>query len=390
MNLASAAADLGSSPRVLIVATQQIGDVLLTTPLLRAVRTRWPQATIDLLGHAGTLGMLSGNPDLSQALEVPARESWQATLARLRMLWRRYDLALVTRASDRAHGYGFAAARVRSGVVPSRLSNGWWKRALCRHVVVSDEVVHTVDEKLALIRPWLPADLQQRRFDVVPPAAEPVPAEWADAVGPAPVVVQVPSMWRYKQWPLAHYRVLVEALLGDGRQVVLSGGPSPHDRALVHELMTALGPPAVHVGAARQLTDLCGRLSLNQMAGLLRHAALYIGPDTAITHLAAACGTPLLALFGPTNPLRWGPRPAAQTSSCSLPAYVRRMPEQRIGPVWLLQGEAECVPGVPCGLAGCEDRTDSASQCLEQGLAPERVIAAARQRLQSAVRAVRT
>ena len=68
--------------RILVVATRQIGDVLLTTPLIHAARRRWPQARIDVLAFAGTLGMLRGNPDVDELIESPARLGL-ARLARL-------------------------------------------------------------------------------------------------------------------------------------------------------------------------------------------------------------------------------------------------------------------------------------------------------------------
>ena len=79
--------------RIVIVVTRQIGDVLLTTPLLQAARERWPQARIDVLAFAGTAGMLHGNPDLDRLLEYPARLGWTGFRSLVRRLWRQYDLA---------------------------------------------------------------------------------------------------------------------------------------------------------------------------------------------------------------------------------------------------------------------------------------------------------
>src|SRR4051812_35006803 len=93
--------------RILVICTRQLGDVLLTTPLIRAARQRWPAAAIDVLGFGGTLGMLRGNPDVEQLIEVPAGSGWRQSWPLIRHLWRRYDLALVAQYSDRAHLYGF-------------------------------------------------------------------------------------------------------------------------------------------------------------------------------------------------------------------------------------------------------------------------------------------
>jgi heptosyltransferase-3 len=356
---------------ILVVCTRQIGDVLLTTPLIRAAKARWPAASIDVLGFAGTLGMLRGNPDVHATIEVGPGSGWRESWPLVRRLWRRYDLALVAQHSDRAHLYAFVASPLRAGLVPRR--GGRWKRRLLAHAV---EVggdrgeVHAVTEKVRLLDPWREAPV---RTEVVPPPPAPLPGDLESVLRPGHVVVHAPSMWRYKQWPVDHFRTVIAALLADGRQVVLTGGSAAADRAVTARLSALAAPPA--------LLDAAGRLDLNQTTRLLQGAALYIGPDTSITHLAAACGVSVVAAFGPTNPQRWGPWPARAPSE---QPYVRRAQRQRVGRVIVLQGpDLPSGPCVPCGRAGCEDHNASRSHCLEH-IEPERVIAEARALLANA------
>lgn len=342
---------------VLVIATRQIGDVLLTAPLIEAARQRWPDAAIDVLGFAGTLGMLKGNPHLRDFVEVPSGSGWREAWPFVRKLWRRYDLALITQQSDRAHLYGWVAAPVRSGLVPGRASISWWKRRLLDHAVrIDDETTPTVVEKLKLLEPWgaLPAAL-----NVAAPPEAPLPADLEALLEGSPIVVHVPSMWRYKQWPVTKYIELVSELLAQGYQVVLTGTKSQTDQEQI--------APVRALGAPPRLIDASGKINLNQVGTLLRRAALYVGPDTSITHLAAACGTPVVALFGPTNPIRWGPWPQGHTASSP---YVRAHPRQSSHRVILLQAEQACVA---CGHAGCEDHHHSRSLCLE-ALPAQRVI----------------
>ncbi|GAB2577035.1 glycosyltransferase family 9 protein [Ramlibacter solisilvae] len=352
------------APRqVLVVATRQIGDVLLTTPLIRAARGLWPQARIDVLGFKGTLGMLRGNPDVAELIETPARLGLRGGLAFVRRLWRRYDLALVTDAGDRAHLMAWIAARRRSGLLPQGHGSDWWKRALLDHVVLAagdrgDR--HVVAEKLDLIAPWLPS--QAGAPTVVPPAGAPLPGDIAAAVQAGCVIVHAPSMWAYKQWPLPHYEQLIRELLAQGRQVVLTGSASERDQQCIAPLR-GLAP-------APQLLDVSGRLDFNQLAGLMQDACLYIGPDTSVSHLAAATGVPVIAIFGPTNPVRWGPWPTGVDAG---EGYERAVPLQRLGNVILMQSSLSCVP---CGRAGCEDHRQSRSDCLID-ITPERVLAQA-------------
>jgi heptosyltransferase-3 len=121
--------------------------------------------------------------------------------------------------------------------------------------------------------------------------------------------------------------------------------------------------------------NLAGRLNFAEVAELLKQAKLYVGPDTAVTHLAAAVGTPTLAIYGPTNPLKWSPWPQGWAEDAN--PFARQALFQRNGKVVLLQGEGVCVP---CHEEGCDRHKDSASRCLDT-LAAARVIDAARRLL---------
>jgi heptosyltransferase-3 len=381
--------------RILVICTRQIGDVLLTTPLIAAAKRRWPEATVDVLGFTGTLGMLRGNPQIGELIEVEAGSGWAGSLALIGRLWRRYDLALISQYSDRAHLYGFVAARRRSGLVTSDRQTSWWKRALLVHAVPVDvEPTHVVLEKLRLLEPWGPPPDTVR---VRPPPGAALPDELVARLDARYVVIQVPSAVRYKQWPIARHVALVEGLVGDGVQVVLTGGPSEDDRARTAEVVQGVAPAR----AVGLLIDAGGTLDLHQLVTLLRGAALYIGPDTSITHLAAALETPLIALYGPIDPRLFGPWPQGHLP---IQPYLRRALRQRplgtpevevdldVAPdlegrvvyadegqrprplITLLQGDLSCVP---CNGMGCDGHVDSRSDCLET-MRPQRVLGEAR------------
>ncbi|WP_053076774.1 glycosyltransferase family 9 protein [Caenimonas sp. SL110] len=353
---------------VLVIATRQIGDVLLTTPLIEAVRTRWPDARVDVLGFAGTLGMLRANPAINGFIETRPRAGFQGARALIRQIWRRYDLALVTDPGDRAHLLGWIAAPCRSGIIPAHGGSNWLKREILDHVVEAAGdlgTTHVAVEKLSLIEPWLAAGTTAVPR-VVPPPGSPLPA-WVDAaLKPGAVVVHAPSMWNYKQWPIAKFDELIRALIAQGRQVVLTGSGGDRDQECIAPLR-AIAP-------APQLLDTSGQLDFNQLVTLFARAALYIGPDTSVSHLAAATGIPVIAIFGPTNPVRWAPWPA-KAEAASL--FQKVAAEQRVGNVTLMQGSQPCVP---CGKAGCEDHRQSRSDCLME-ISAQRVMEQARELL---------
>jgi heptosyltransferase-3 len=298
-----------------------------------------------------------------ELIATPARLGWAGGLRLARRLWRRYDLALVAEPGDRAHLIGAIAAHRRSGILPAHNASNWWKQRLLDHVVTSAGdlgEVHVVQEKLALLAPWRGSSAGVATL--VPPARQPLPDSLAQQLQAGYVVVHTPSMWPYKQWPAGHFRELVALLAQAGRQVVLTGGPAAEDRAMVAQMRGAAPAP--------QLLD-AGVLQFGQLATLLEGAALYIGPDTSISHLAAACKAPVLAIFGPTNPQRWAPWPRVAAEQPV--RFVRRSAAQTVGQVTLMQAGLPCVP---CGKAGCDDHRMSRTECLP-AITPPQVAARA-------------
>jgi heptosyltransferase-3 len=163
---------------------------------------------------------------------------------------------------------------------------------------------------------------------------------------------------------------LLTWIVKQGYQVVLSASPAKQDLQLNHDILSLLDD------STRQMViDTAGLLTIPQAGALIRGALAYVGVDTSITHLAAACNTPTIALFGPTPPTNFGPWP---NGFIGKQPYQLRARSQTIGNVTILQGPGECVP---CRKAGCEDRANSHSDCLDQ-LDPIQVIEA----LQSATK----
>src|SRR5579862_1455683 len=114
---------LPPEPRILVVALRRLGDVLLTTPLIRSVKRAFPDSSIDALVFAGTEGILSGNPDLATVISVPERRSFGDSLTLLRRLVRRYDLALSTQTGDRPTTMAWLAGRQSAG--PLEAAGSW-------------------------------------------------------------------------------------------------------------------------------------------------------------------------------------------------------------------------------------------------------------------------
>lgn len=365
--------------RVLFIATRQIGDVLITTPLISKARALWPDAEFHFLGYRGKLDMLKGNPDIQEWIETSDHPGLAEYWRLFCKIFQRYDLAFVTQPSDRAYFYGSIAALRRVGVVGAhpqgkgKDNKNAWKKAISMHTVEVDYFnQHVIVEKLRLLEPFYPAPAManQALFEdgvwVTPPAAETLSPHIAKQLRAPYVVIHPGPLTAYKRWPLGHWKTVIEWLSTQGLQVVLSASPAQQDLDLNHDIITLL-----NVECRDNVLDTQGQLTLAQAGTLLRNALFYIGVDTSISHLAAACNTNTIALFGPTPPSNFGPWPNGFTGTAP---YHLRARSQTVGNVTILQGPGECVP---CRKAGCDDHVNSRSECLNF-LEPEQVIAAAK------------
>ncbi|HUO44187.1 MAG TPA: glycosyltransferase family 9 protein [Burkholderiales bacterium] len=357
------------APRsALVVVPRRLGDVLLATPVMRSLRHAFPQCAIDALVFAGTEAVLAGNPDIRRVITIAERPAIGAHLALAVQLFRRYDLALSLVPGDRSTLYAWLAGRRCAGLVIDTAKHTWKKWLLGKWVPFDNRGTHTVIMHLRTVEALGVTPLTEVVAE--PRAADRQAARIALAqfgIGSKYAVLHPFPKFRYKQWHDAGWSEVAHRLRQRGLRVVITGSGDAEERACCAAL-------AARTGAA----NLAGALALPATAAVIAGAAIYIGPDTVTTHLAAASGVPTIALFGPGDPLKWGPWPRGQRD---LVNPWRRIGSQRRGNVRIVQGTAPCTP---CLLEGCDRRIDSASDCLTN-LPARRVIDALEQSLTAAV-----
>ena len=338
---------------VLVVCTRRIGDVLLATPVIRSLKAAAPHAAIDMLVFSGTEDVVTANPDIRRVWTVPPRASVRESLTMLSQIWRRYDLGVSVLPGDRPVFYAWAAGRHSvAAVTPERKS--WWKRLLLDGQESFDNHdTHTVVMNLRLLRLL---EVDAIATPVVTWASEDEMA--ARSVFPGMegseryAVLHVTPKFVYKAWTASGWAMLGRWIRNCGVKVVVVGGTSPDERVTVSRILDGLPPDVI---------DLTGRVTLRALGSILSRAALYVGTDTAVTHMAAALGVPTIALFGPSNPVKWGPWPRDWPADS--PSPWKRVGSQRQGNVYVLQGEGDCVP---CLHEGCGRHVNSVSDCLQQ------------------------
>jgi heptosyltransferase-2 len=297
--------------RIAVLKPCCIGDCVLALPALDALAAAAPAAAIDVYVGDHSRAVFAGQSTVTALHGVPERSS----LARAQRLgWRlrrgRYDWIV---ALDRSRGLWLAATLAR----PDRIATARGAQPETRHEAqVYLDALRDVGIEAALIPPHIELPAATRAA-----AAEHMPTSPYVVLHPGGAEnpgVTMPE----KRWPVERFSALAVALRARGLAIVLSGGAGDVARCRAVAESAELDARAV----------IAGRLDLMTTAAVVADAALFVGPDTGLSHLAAAVAAPTLTIFGPTNPRRYrplGPRAhvVAAPGSWDLPDADLRRPQ---------------------------------------------------------------
>jgi predicted lipopolysaccharide heptosyltransferase III len=354
---------------ILIVRLRLIGDVVFTTPVVGALRRRFPDARLVYLVEAPAAPVVAGNPHLSEVIVAPRRRGWRRVVDDLRLARRlrarRFDVALDLHGGPRAAWLTWASrARVRVGYdVPGRT---WMYTAIAprsrvlqpRHSVENQWDVLSAFDAAFASGPDRTADRVAMAVDA--DAAARARARWRAAGLPADaevVVLHVSAGNPFRRWPETSFAELAASLATASRRrwVVLTSGPSDHDAA---ERVAAAARASAGAAGARIVNDRA--LSLAELRGVLDDAALFIGGDSGPLHIAATTDVPIVGLYGPTLPARSAPwRPAGiPTVSIDAGALPCRPCDQRV----CVTHDYRCLAHIPADAV-----RDAAERLLEGG-----------------------
>ena len=318
--LASAPLDVSQVRRVLVVHPLEIGDVVMLTPFLRALRRLLPSAHITLVVMPDVLPLVALCPHVNsvQTYDQKMRPAARPLLlpGRARKTGRRltrdigpFDLALLPRYLEDNCYAAFltywSGARWRVGYTEKfsdrkRLLNRGFDRLLT-HVLPPPPLQHDVLSALDLIR-FLGGAVDDDALELWWDAADEAAARSLLGDGGAGqgdlLVALCPTGGHsaLKQWPAESFALLGRRLQQRGARVVLVGGPG--DAALGAFLKEALGSGVINA---------TGRTTLRGLAALLAQCRCFVGNDAGPMHMAAAVGTPTVALFGSSCRQRYGP-----------------------------------------------------------------------------------
>jgi lipopolysaccharide heptosyltransferase I len=295
--------------RILIVKLSAVGDIIHTLPAAAALRQAYPKAWLAWIVENTGANLLRGNPDIDELITVDTR-AWRANWwMGLRHVWyvtrhlRRagFDLCIDFQGLFKSALFAaLSGAPVRLGLPRQRCREPLSALLTNLHGPLVDPHTHVVEQLMTLLQP-LGITPTARQFSIpISDADEHFGARvWRELglTSQVPVVVLNPgAAWETKRWGELNFARLNDALIRRYQvRTLLTWGPG--EEALIQRVVRA----TTYTPAIAPATTLL------QLAALLSRSTVFVGGDTGPLHLAAAVGTPTVALFGPSNPRRNGP-----------------------------------------------------------------------------------
>src|SRR5437588_3860161 len=292
--------------KILLIQLRRLGDLILTTPAISALREQLPGAQIALVVSRECESLWPAIPGLQKSFLAKRGLRDLSTWMQIRRAG--FDCVVDFTRNDRSAWLTFLS-RAQRRIVSDRLKTKSKFRARFYNEFVDCAMkqMHTADYYLALLQPLgisagandpildLPSAAQQRASSII-----------ADQIHHQPFAVFHPGSARVEKfWEPERWADIIEFAASElGLFPVLSGGGTELERTHL---------TAIRKKLRTTLLDLSGQLDLLSLAALIEHARLFVTVDSAPMHLASAAGTPQVVLFGPTNPFHWRPRksPAA-------------------------------------------------------------------------------
>ncbi len=329
---------------ILLIQLKRIGDLILTTPAIAAVRAQFPDADISLVVSTGTRELLPAIPGLDHTFvargKVRDAAEW-FTLAR-----RKYDVCLDFTHNDRS-AFLTALSGARKRITYQHASVQSNVRALSYNVLVSASLrdLHTVDYHLALLEPLGLREAAPELQLQLPTSARDCAQRILHAAGVhGDFVLLHPGSARIEKfWEAERWSEVIDFATEQGLPCVVTGGNAELEQTHLAQIRAARSDCFV---------DLSGRVDLLTLAALIQRARLLVTVDSAPMHFAAALQTPQVVLFGPTNPLHWRPRASpAVILQAGETAPVTQFSPDRKGAAMNLISTAQVIDGMKALLA---------------------------------------
>ncbi len=284
----------GTIESILVIIVARIGDTLLTTPVFKAIKSRYPNAQLTVLAHPKRMEVLSNLVYIDRLDSITKRSApWRGWFSR-----KKFDLAIVFGAEPKLISY---AQRTSTKVAAFR-REGMTENPRLLKVALPHGAIHAVRERL-LLTTALDIQANDLKLDyIVSPEEKAVARKWLDEHGIAtahPLIglqtLSFPTK-SHRNWPLNHFSELIQLAIEKyptARFVILGDEASRiHAKGLAEHF-----PVAVSIAA--------GTMSLRHSAALMSCLDMYVGVDTGPTHIAGALGIPMVSMYHCAYPGRY-------------------------------------------------------------------------------------
>jgi lipopolysaccharide heptosyltransferase II len=301
--------DALSNFKLLIIKLSSLGDIILSTASLRAIRERFPHHKISFLVGEESKELLFRSPYIDELLVVDLKgkdKGFKGLLNIARILRKKnYDLVIDLQNNRTSHLFSFLSLSLnRYGY-----DNKKWS-FLLNHKIKNDKTpLEPVTHQFRVLK-MLGIDLKDNRLELWPSKEDQeyvddlLSGQWLSAdqkiIG---INISASKRWLTKCWPLQHTAKLCEELGSRNMRVVITGTQA--DMAEANALIALV--------KNTKIINACAKTTINQLASLIARCNLYISADSSPLHIAVAVKTPVIALFGPTDPRRH--MPAAHKAS---------------------------------------------------------------------------
>lgn len=296
--------NLANVKKILVIKLRQLGDVLLTGPVFSAIKAKLPRASLDAYIYSEAAPLLEDHPAVDDiiAYDRDWKKLWLASrLTKERQMLQKiaqgkYDLVINLTEGDRgALAARYSRAPIRVGFDPKG-SGLFGKKTLYTHIAKQcSSLRHTVERNLDAIRRIGIFPSQEER-DLYFPLQSEALAKMRAVAGDDFLLIHPTSRWKFKCWPVEKMRELSQTLEKQGQRLVFTSGPDKDEKAMVDSICSGTHG-----------LNLSGQISLLELGALIFLSRALLCVDSLPFHIASALKHPVVALFGPTSDITWGP-----------------------------------------------------------------------------------
>ncbi len=313
--------------KILVIKLRHIGDVLLTVPTIRALKETFPDACVSLLVNPGTEDVLSGNVLIDELMVFdrtvknlsPVKKYANEIRFIKKIRGKGFDMTVDLTGGDRAAILSFlSGARYRLAADFGR--KGFiGKKYLYTHLTKIDRQKHMVLQNLDVVKRFgITTDNTNVDFFIPEEIKQSIKKTLVEnGITEKDKIVHVhpTSRWLFKCWKDEYTAEIIGWLIDKGLKVVVTSAPDSKEMEKAKRILSLVGDsPSRSIGMGQSplpssrithyascILDLCGKTTIKELAAISEASDLFIGVDSAPMHIAAAVGTPVIALFGPTG-----------------------------------------------------------------------------------------